>query len=111
MRWKDAGVSKSTGKPFRGFWSCPTRMPDGSWCKFKPQEGTPEGNQPRKPGEDLQQNMGAKDEVITRSAIAKSIIENGGKFHDSQGEAELWISWIYGKQPQVQGISDMEVPF
>jgi len=35
MVWK-TGVSKTTGKPY-AFWSCNEKMPDGSWCKFKPQ--------------------------------------------------------------------------
>ena len=36
MTLKPAGVSKTTGKPYPAFWSCSERMPDGSFCKFKP---------------------------------------------------------------------------
>lgn len=36
MTWRPAGVSKA-GKPYQGFWSCPTRNVDGSYCKFKPE--------------------------------------------------------------------------
>lgn len=35
MTWK-TGVSKTTNKPY-AFWACSEKMPDGSWCKFKPQ--------------------------------------------------------------------------
>jgi hypothetical protein len=34
MTWK-TGVSKSTNKPY-AFWACSERMPDGSFCKYKP---------------------------------------------------------------------------
>jgi hypothetical protein len=34
--WKPAGISKRTGKAYAGFYSCPNKMPDGSYCTFKP---------------------------------------------------------------------------
>jgi len=37
MSLRPAGVSKTTGKHYPAFWSCPNKNPDGSFCKFKPQ--------------------------------------------------------------------------
>ena len=34
--WKPAGVSKKTNRPYPGFYSCPGRNPDGSFCSFHP---------------------------------------------------------------------------
>ena len=36
MMLKPAGISKTTGKPYEAFWTCPTRGTDGSYCKAKP---------------------------------------------------------------------------
>jgi len=36
MRWKSGGISKTTGKPYQGFYSCPERNEDGSYCRAKP---------------------------------------------------------------------------
>jgi hypothetical protein len=36
MTLKPAGVSKTTNKPYPAFWACSERMPDGSFCRFKP---------------------------------------------------------------------------
>ena len=36
MTWHPAGVSKKTGKPYNGFWSCKVLNEDGSYCTFKP---------------------------------------------------------------------------
>ena len=38
MTQRPAGVSKTTNKPYPAFWACPNKMPDGSFCKFKPQK-------------------------------------------------------------------------
>lgn len=35
MTWREPGVSKTTGKPYSGFWACPTRNEQG-YCKGKP---------------------------------------------------------------------------
>jgi hypothetical protein len=32
--WKPAGVSKTTGKPYPGFYACPAKNLDGSFCKL-----------------------------------------------------------------------------
>ena len=34
MTWK-VGVSKTSGKSY-AFWACSGKMPDGSWCTYKP---------------------------------------------------------------------------
>lgn len=34
MTWK-TGVSKTTNKPY-AFWACSGKMPDGTWCNFRP---------------------------------------------------------------------------
>ena len=40
MVWK-TGVSKKTNRPY-AFYSCACKNPDGSWCSYRPPEGTPE---------------------------------------------------------------------
>lgn len=42
MKWKE-GFAKATGKPY-AFWTCPTKMPDGSWCPTKGPKGAPPSN-------------------------------------------------------------------
>lgn len=37
MSWKPPGVSKKTNKPYQGFWACPVKNPDGSFCNYKPE--------------------------------------------------------------------------
>ncbi len=44
MKWKE-GFSKTTGKPY-AFWTCPTKMPDGSWCPVKGPKGGPSASAP-----------------------------------------------------------------
>ena len=36
MTLKPAGISKTTNKPYPAFWACGERMPDNSYCRFKP---------------------------------------------------------------------------
>lgn len=36
MTWKAPGVSKNTGKPYPGFWSCGMKNENGTWCTFRP---------------------------------------------------------------------------
>ena len=36
MTLKPAGISKTTNKAYPAFWACSERMPDGSFCRFKP---------------------------------------------------------------------------
>lgn len=42
MNWRPPGQSRSTGKPYPGFWACPQKNPDGSYCNFKPVMPTPQ---------------------------------------------------------------------
>lgn len=37
---KPAGISKSTGKPYGAFWSCPEKVGE-AWCAEKPPKGFP----------------------------------------------------------------------
>lgn len=102
MTWK-TGVSNKTGKPY-AFWACSQKMPDGAWCSFKapkPQGQTAQFNQ--------QLNVAAsqidqhkKDDLITRTAIAKSMIERGTKFStEALIEANAWFSWCKsGSRPK-----------
>ena len=38
MTFKPAGVSKRTGKPYNGFWSCGIKNTDGTFCTYRPQK-------------------------------------------------------------------------
>ncbi len=33
LKWIPAGISKQTGRPYHGFWSCSEKMPNGEFCK------------------------------------------------------------------------------
>ena len=35
MIWRKGGISKA-GKPYPGFWACPDRNEDGSYCTYRP---------------------------------------------------------------------------
>ena len=36
MVWKEGGISKTTNKPYRGFWTCKERGADGGYCSYRP---------------------------------------------------------------------------
>jgi len=36
MTWKPAGISKTTNRPYPGFFACGVRQEDGNWCNAKP---------------------------------------------------------------------------
>jgi hypothetical protein len=36
MVWHGPGVSKKTNKPYNGFWTCPTKNIDNSFCSYRP---------------------------------------------------------------------------
>ena len=36
LTWRPAGVSKRTGKAYAGFYACPEKNQDGSFCTYKP---------------------------------------------------------------------------
>jgi hypothetical protein len=40
FRFKEGGISKM-GKPYQGFWSCPMKNADGTFCNQKPPKDTP----------------------------------------------------------------------
>jgi hypothetical protein len=37
--FREGGVSKTTGKPYDGFWTCKGKTPDGGFCRSKPPRG------------------------------------------------------------------------
>ncbi len=40
MNWKPGGVSRTTGKPYNGFWSCNEKI-NGQFCNFRPGSQVP----------------------------------------------------------------------
>lgn len=110
--WKE-GVSKA-GKKY-AFWSCPnsTKLPDGTWqkCLVKV-ANTPSG----KFEQDLDKSGVAidkakKDDIITKLAIVKSMIERGEKWSlEAIVECERWLSWVEGRQAPVTPPPTEEVP-
>jgi hypothetical protein len=99
MSWKEGGVSKA-GKPYQGFWSCKVKNPDGSFCKFKPAQGAAgTKTEDRIIAETIAKGESKeKDMLITRTAIAKSLIERGEKFSlELAREANQWIDFCLGK--------------
>tara|TARA_R100001530_G_scaffold13251_1_gene12243 strand:- start:2374 stop:2766 length:393 start_codon:yes stop_codon:yes gene_type:complete len=96
MTWK-TGTSKA-GKPY-AFWSCSQKEADGSWCSFKLPYGTPGPSNTVKFAAELdksanQMDKQDRDKIITRLAIAKSLIEAGHKFStETKFQAEQWLAW------------------
>lgn len=112
MKWKE-GVGKTSGKPY-AFWSCSQKEPDGSWCKWKPANTAPPTPVQRF-NEELNQaaaqmNSGAKDRLITRTAVAKSLIEAGKTIPDLEtlAIADRWVRWIDNKMPHEPKSSELE---
>lgn len=106
MNWK-TGNSKSTGRPY-AFWSCSEKMPDGSWCPWKPgnnKQRTPSQNfsqdlKQSSAAMDQEKKQAAKELLITRTAIAKSMIERGDKYGlETFNEFRKWVDVCLGKNP------------
>ena len=103
MKWKE-GVSKKNGKEY-AFWSCSMKMQDGSYCDYKTPWGTPGPSPDTKFVQSLDDSVkkeeaAAKDDKITRLAIAKSLIEAGKPFStEVLTEAAKWVAWCEGKMP------------
>lgn len=82
------------------FWSCSTKNPDGSWCKFKPGQSAPSTPNEQKfiqqlNNADHQEVKMKKDRIISRLAIAKSLIESGREFNnETKFQAENWLAWV-----------------
>ena len=38
MTFKQAGISKKTGKPYAGFWSCGIKNTDNTFCNYRPEK-------------------------------------------------------------------------
>lgn len=64
MRWKPPGTSKTTGKPYQGFWSCGTKNDDGSWCRYKPPQQQKAAGLPYQPAQQPQQPTSASAEML-----------------------------------------------
>lgn len=103
--WKE-GTSKA-GRNY-AFWACPRneKDADGNWLKCKVDMPN---NSEGKFDQDLdrsksQMDGSKKDELITRTAIAKSLIEAGQYTPDftTLQIAENWLEWCQGKKPHVQ---------
>ena len=97
-KWKE-GVGKNSGKKY-AFWSCEERMPNGDFCKGKVQvANTPTGKFDQQLDKVASQmDNQKKDEMITRTAIAKSLIEGGWKYNiETVKEATRWVNWVQGK--------------
>ena len=33
---KPGGISRTSGNPYPAFWSCPSKMQDGTYCRYRP---------------------------------------------------------------------------
>lgn len=98
--WKEV-TAKKDGKVYK-FWSCPKNEKDqfGNWVRCKVEvANTPSGKFDQsldKAGAKNDQNK--KDELITRTAIAKSLLERGDKWGiDAIKEAESVFLWVTGR--------------
>ena len=104
--WKEV-TRKSDGKQFK-FWGCPTKEKDnqGNWIKCRVEvANTPSGKfEQSLDKSSAQMDIQHKDELIRRTAIAKSLIESGRwqwNLDNSQA-AENWVAWCQGKKPHVK---------
>jgi len=70
MKWKE-GFAKATGKPY-AFWTCPTKLPDGSWCPTKGPKGAPGASAPSVPSQAPSVASGEVVELLTRIAVAEA---------------------------------------
>lgn len=114
MRYREGGISKKIGKPYNGFWSCGQKDDFGGYCDYKP-EKAPEGRQgaAQRFNEGMAANHSvsqqsskdaAKDQLITRTAIAKSLIEAGNKYGlDTVKEFNRWVALVEGRAVTVGG--------
>lgn len=104
MKWKEGGISKTSGKPYKGFWSCSTKDASGNWCKFKPDAPTTPGARFENDlnRSSAQMDNQKKDSTISRLAIAKEFIGRGDKWClETVKEAESWLAWCEGRKPHV----------
>lgn len=37
MTWKKPGISKTTNRPYPGFWACNVKNENGEWCNARPE--------------------------------------------------------------------------
>lgn len=98
--WKSV-FSKAKNKTFQ-FWSCPRNEKDqyGNWikCRVDVKENADSNFDKSLSSAASHNDQSAKDDLITRTAIAKSLIERGDKWSmDTAKEAEAWVAWCKGK--------------
>lgn len=109
MKYKGDGISKA-GKPYKGFWSCGVKDEQGNWCNFKPAPATTGAAQFSRELDQSSHLSDAykKEKLITRTALAKSMIESGRKYEmDTVKELERWLAWVEGK---AQTVTAPELP-
>lgn len=84
MKFIPAGVSKSTGKPYAAFWSCPNRCPKNNQNAMRHQE-----KDKREPFVEAQKR---KDEMIAKAQGRKE--ESMRVLNSKSGAAEITVSLI-----------------
>ena len=72
--WHEAGVSK-TGKSYPGFWACPGKNQDGSFCKMKPTE-TPPQPVPKAAPQVISQNVWEAKDRLSAAQTALNCVAN-----------------------------------
>lgn len=104
MNWRPPGVSKKTNRPYQGFWACPEKTHDGNFCNWRPAKPTtPAGQFNNDLNRSAAQNDNqTREAIITRTAIAKSMIERGTTLTSANmlqvlKEAETWVAYCNGK--------------
>jgi len=98
--WKEV-TSKKDGKLYK-FWSCPKQEKDqfGNYIKCKVEvANTPNGKFEQSLGKAAtQMDNSKKDELITRTAIAKELIAKGFTPGIETGKiANAWVDYCFGK--------------
>jgi hypothetical protein len=104
MKWKPDGVSRA-GKPYKGFWTCGKKNPDGTWCDYKPAKpatNTAKFNEGMA-ADDSMNAQSKKDALITRTALAKSFIEAGRKYDvETIKEYHRWLALVEGRAVSIE---------
>ena len=107
--WKliPAGVSKKTGRPYVAFYVCPVQD-----CKEKPPKD--ESSQGKFVKEldtsAAMMNQQAKDKLITRTAIIKSMLERGDHYSlDFVKEFEALLALAENRSTLAQGIKTAQI--
>lgn len=113
-KWVEAGVSKKTGKPFNGFWSCPMRVPGGR-CNIAPVEAGGDAGFDAGLNSDLRAEQEAKKQRgITKAVAIKATVELIAPvlkpFAEPPSE-EQWLAWQTKVVERVVKMSDELVKY